>query len=79
MDELVSNPNVTPVDYKSLYPLFVFDVNNQSDRLKNSVSDIQIKAQFNSNVPASTEAFAVVIGDKMINFQSDGNKMSVLY
>ena len=26
MDELVSNPNITPSDYKTLYPLFLFDV-----------------------------------------------------
>ena len=26
MDELVSNPNITPSDYKNLYPLFLFDV-----------------------------------------------------
>ena len=79
MDELVSNPNITPSDYKTLFPLFVFDVSKQSERLKNSVTDIQIKMQFNNNVNASTEAFAIVISDKMINFQSDGNKMSVMY
>lgn len=79
MDELVSNPNITPADYKTLFPLFVFDVSRQSERLKTSVTDIQIKAEFNANVPAGTEAFAVVISDKMINFQSDGNKMSVVY
>ena len=79
MDELVSNPNITPADYKTLYPLFVFDVSKQSERLKNSITDIQIKAQFNANVPIGTEAFAVVISDKMLTFQSDGNKMSVIY
>lgn len=79
MDELVSNPNITPSDYKTLFPLFVFDVSKQSERLKTSVTDIQVKAQFNANAPAGTEAFAVVISDKMINFQSDGNKMSVVY
>lgn len=79
MDELVSNPNITPADYKTLFPLLVFDVSKQSERLKSSVSDIQIKTQFNANVPAGIEAFAVVISDKMLNFQSDGNKMCVVY
>ena len=79
MDELVSNPNITPSDYKTLYPLFVFDVSWQSERLKNSVTDVVIKMQFNVNVPADTEAFAVIISDKLINFLSDGNRMSVIY
>ena len=79
MDELVSSPNINPADYKTLYPLFVFDVSKQSERLKNSITDIQIKVQFNANVPVGTEAYALVISDKMVNFQSDGNKMSVIY
>ena len=79
MDELVSNPNITPLDYNSLFPLFVVDVSKQSERIKNSVTDIQIKAKFNANVPANTEAFAVVISDWMLKFQSDRNKMSVVY
>lgn len=79
MDELESNPNITPADYKTLFPLFVFEKSKQSERLKSSVTDIQIKTQFNANVPAGTEAFAVVISDKMLNFQSDGNKMCVVY
>ena len=30
MDELISNPNINPADYKSLYSLFLFDVSKQS-------------------------------------------------
>ena len=79
MDELVSNPNICPGDYKNLYPLFLFDVSKQSERLKYSVTDIQIKAFFDNNVDAGTEAYAVIISDRLISFQSDGNKMSVVY
>ena len=79
MDELVSNPNISPSDYKTLYPLFLFDVSKQSERLKYSVTDIQIKKHFDNNENAGTEAYAVIISDRLINFQSDGNKMSVVY
>ena len=79
MNELVSNPNITPSDYKNLYPLFLFDVSKQSERLKYSVTDIQIKAFFENNVAADTEAYAVIISDRLINFQSDGNKFSVVF
>ena len=34
MDSLISNSNINPADYKTLFPLFVFDVSNQSERLK---------------------------------------------
>ena len=77
--ELVSNSNISPSDYKDLYPLILFDVSKQSERLKYSVTDIQIKAFFDGNVNANTEAYAVIMGVRLINFQSDGNKMSVVY
>ena len=66
-------------DYKTLYPLFTFDDSKQKEKLKSSVVDIQIKENFTENVPANTRAFALVISDKMLSFQSDGNKMSVVY
>ena len=52
MNELVSNPNITPSDYKTLYPIFLFYVSKQSEKLKYSTTDIQIKMEFNEVVPA---------------------------
>ena len=79
MDELISQSNITPSDYKSLYPLFTFDVSKQREKLKSSVVDIQIKENFIENFPANTRAFSLVISDKMLSFQSNGNQMSVIY
>ena len=79
MDELITQSNITPSDYKTLYPLFIFDVSKQKEKLKSSVVDIQIKENFTENVPANTRAFALVISDKMLSLESDGNKMSVIY
>ena len=79
MDELISNPNINPADFKSLYPLFLFDVSKQSERLKYSTTDIQIKMHFSRNVAANTQVYGVIISDRLINFQSDGNKFSVVF
>ena len=79
MDELISNPNITPVDYKTMYPLFLFDVSKQSEKLKYSTTDIQIKIHFKDALAANTQAYAVIISDRLINFQSDGNKFSVVF
>ena len=79
MDELVSSPNITPADYRTLYPLFLFDVSKQSEKLKYSTTDIQIKMHFSTPIPANTQAYAVIISDRLINFQSDGNKFSVVF
>ena len=78
MDELISSPNINPTEYRNLYPLFLFDVSKQSEKLKYSTTDIQIKMHFSANAPANTQAYAVLISDRLINFQSDGNKFSVV-
>ena len=78
MGDLVSNPNITPSDYRDLYPIFLLDVSKQSEKLKYSTTDIQIKMDFNANVPVNTIAYAVIISDRLINFQSNGNKFSVV-
>ena len=79
MDQLITQSNISPSEFESLYPIMVFDVSKQSERLKSSVVDIQIKATFNAAIPANTEAFAVVISDRLLKFQSDGQKMVVVY
>ena len=78
MDELVSNTNISPTDYKDLYPLFLFDVSKQSEKLKYSRINIQNKVYFDYNVNAGTEAYTVIISDRLINFQSNGNRLYVV-
>ena len=84
MDELISNSGIDPINYKKLFPLYVFDVTKQSEKLKTSVSDIHIKAFFNNppanvggnNPPANTLAYAVIISDRLFHFVSDGSKIT---
>ena len=82
MDELVSNCGISPDEFKRFFPLFLFDVSKQSEKLKTSVSDIHIKAFFDANPagganpPANTMAYAVIISDRIFNFVSDGSKIT---
>ena len=79
MDELVSNPNINSLEYAGLYPLFLFDVSKQSEKLKYSTTDIQVKMDFSEGIPDNTQVYGVIISDRLINFQSDGNKFSVVF
>ena len=82
MDELISNSGIDPISYKNLFPLYVFDVTKQSEKLKTSVSDIHIKAFSDNppgggnNPPANTMAYAVIISDRLFHFVSDGSKIT---
>ena len=79
MNELISNPNFTPAEYRDLYPLFVFDVSKQSERLKYSTTDIQINIDFDPNPDANTVGYAVLLSDRLAHFQSDGQKFTFDY
>ena len=71
--------NITPADYKDLYPLFVFHVSKQPKRVKTSVVDILVKAFFDVTPPEGTDAYAVVNSDELLTFQSNGNNIKVVY
>ena len=79
IDNLLAGSQVNPSAYKTLYPIHVFDVSKQSERLTEGVVDLTVKMEFNENVPADTQAYALVISDRMLKFKSDRSKMSVLF
>ena len=79
VSDIIAQPNLTALNYKNICPLFVFDVSKQAERLKSTVLDVQIKATFNANVPANTQAFAIVLSDKLLRIKSDGSRMNVVY
>ena len=78
LDHIITQSNITPLDFKDLFPIFVFDFSKPSERLKSSIVDIQIKSTFNAAVPAGTEAYDVVISDKLLEFHLDEQKLSVV-
>ena len=79
IDSLLAGSNVNPSAFKDLFRIHVFDVSKQSERLPEGVVDITVKMEFSAAVPANTQAYALVICDRMLKFKSDGSKMSVLF
>ena len=79
IDNLLAGSAVNPIVFKSLCPLHVFDVSKQSERLTEGVVDLTVRMEFSVAVPANTQAYALVISDRMLKFKSDGSKMSVLF
>jgi len=72
-----SQSSISPIDFISLFPLFVIDVSKQPERIKYGVMDMNLRATFRTAVPASTQAYALVISDRILTFKSDGSKMNV--
>ena len=78
IDSLVGGTQVNVAAYKSLFPIIVFDVRKQNEKLKTGVTDIQVRFEFGAAVPANTEAYAVIISDRFYKLSSDGKNMSVV-
>ena len=79
VDPLTVGNFVDIITYKEEFPVFYFDVSKQSERVSQSVVDIKIRMRFAENVGANVVAYALVISDRRLKFQSAGRKMNVLY
>ena len=78
MNNLIGGSQINLATYKSLFPILVFDVRNQSEKLKSGVIDIVLKFYFRQGVPANTEAFAVILSDRIFKLDSDGINMKMV-
>ena len=61
------------------YPIHVFDVSKENERLTDGVVDLTVRREFSAHVPTNTQTYALVISDRMLKYKSDVSKMSVLF
>ena len=74
IDFLLTGSGVNPNAFKSLYPIHAFDVSKQSERLTEGVVDLAVRMEF--CVPTNTQAYTLVISDRILKSKSDRSKMS---
>ena len=78
LNELITDSSISTTEYCGFYPLFVFDVSRHEEKIKLSTTDIKIEATFDENVPANTQAFALIISDRICTFKSNGKDLSLI-
>jgi len=71
-NNLISGTQIDMLNYKKLFPLIVFDVRHQSERVKSNVMSMKLNFKFSENVPANTHMYVVIISDRVIKLTSDG-------
>ena len=79
ISDTVTQTGVDPIDYKHLFPLIVFDVSRQSEKIASAVVDITLQCFFHENVAANTKAYCLLISDRRLKFKSDGTKANLVY
>ena len=78
IDSLVGGTQVNFPAFKTLFPILVFDVRRQNEKLRTGVTYIQVKLFFGANVPANTNAYRCIISDRLFKMSSDGKNMRVV-
>ncbi len=74
-NSLVGGTQVNFPSFKTLYPIIVFDVRHQSEKLAVGIIDIQLKFEFRDVVPANTEVYVTTISDRVYQLESDGKNL----
>ena len=73
-----SAPLLSPNEFMTKAPLFVFDVSKQNDSINSTVIDSRIEIIANANLAANTQAFALIIHDKLISYNARDKLVIVL-
>ena len=77
-NSFVGGTQVNFATFKSLFPIIVFDVRHQSEKIKTGVVDIQLNFTFNDVVPANTTLYSITISDRIFKLKSDGKDLTML-
>ena len=79
LDPLTVGNFIDPITYKDNFAIFYFNVSHQSEKINHGIVDITVQMRFKENTVADTKAYALVISDRRMKFQSDGKKMNIMY
>ena len=74
-NSLVGGTQVNFAAFKNLFPIIVFDVRHQSEKLSVGIIDMQLKFKFHEAVPANTMAYVTIISDRVYQLKSDGKNL----
>ena len=73
--DLFSHSGINTIDFKDLYPLYVFNVSNQIPKTISAVVEVVFNVKFRENPPQNTTAYCLTISDKIFDLKGDGSKM----
>ena len=67
------------LDFIKMAPLYVFDISNQPEKLKNTTIDATLNMTFSAQAPANTYAYSIIYFDSMYTLTGDNNKQIIQY
>ena len=77
-NSLVGGTQVNYSTFRSLFPIIVFDVRHQNEKLSVGIIDMQLRFEFRDVVPANTMAYVTIISDRVYQLKSDGKNLVMI-
>ena len=77
--DVISGLQISAPEFASLYPIYHFDLEHQQEGLNDSVKELTVRTPFGSTVPDGYTAYCFIMSDRVMQLQSDGQKMNFLY
>lgn len=70
-----SGTQISYSDFRSLFPIYHFDLEKQEEGMADSIVDIYVRATFSD--AHEYRAYAIVLSDKYVKLESDGSKINI--
>jgi hypothetical protein len=77
LPEILNDFPITKQQFKTFYPLFVIDCRFQSEKIKESITDITIKVKFNDKIPADTKCYSLILSQKIVKMHLEDQKIII--
>jgi hypothetical protein len=77
-NSLIGGSQVNHATFKTLFPIFAFDLRKQADEVSSNTVNMTVQFYFHNAVPAGTMAYAAIISDRLFKLDSDGKQLSIL-
>lgn len=66
------------MNFKSLYPIYAFDLSKQVEKHDDRITNLSISCEFRANPAANTVCYVIMISDKMIKYTVDGTRLAFI-
>ena len=70
---------ISSPEFATLYPIHHFDLEQQPEGLNDSVKEMTVRATLGATVPDGYTVFCFILSDRVMQLQSDGQKMNFLW
>lgn len=71
-------PEISPYGFQTAYPMYCFDTTRQEDRINGLTLSVKINFQFNTTIPAGTNAYVITFRERFMSVSTSGDRKMII-